>query len=103
MFYIFSMPSLFSKLTACSPIWDCGIPQLHSPGSLCSCQGGWVAIKALGHYDDDYDDDDDHDDDVDNDDGARSPSILVVKKSEGLVGLQHPSVSCSVPEFTYQK
>ena len=101
MFSIFSMPSLFSKLTACSPIWDCRIPQLHSPRSLCSCQGGWVAIKALGHYD--GDDDHDHVDDVDDDDGAGSPSILVVKKSEGLVGLQHPSVSCSVPEFTYQK
>ena len=68
---------------------------------MCSCQGGWDAIKALGHYDDDDDVDDDDGVDVDDDDGARSPSILVVKKSEGLVGLQHPSVSCSVPEFTY--
>ena len=90
------MSSLFSKFTLCSPIWD---PKLQSPGSLCSCQDGWVAIKALGHYDDDHDDD--GDDDVDVDDGAHSPSILVVKKSEGLVGLQHPSVSCSVPEFTF--
>ena len=48
---------------------------------MCSCQDGWVAIKALGHYDDDDDvddvdgdvgdDDDDNgddDDDVDDDD-----------------------------------
>ena len=31
-----------------------------------------------------------------------SPSILVVKKSEGLVGLQQPSVSCSEPELTFR-
>ena len=46
---------------------------------MCSCQDGWVAIKALGHYDDDDDVDDvdgdvgdDDDDNGDDDDGDHS-------------------------------